>query len=112
MDTDRKGPQDSIPFHPYYTIKDLFGLCVFLRVYAACVFYFPNSFTAVENFVPANPMQTPPHIVPEWYFLPFSMLRAVPDILFIPAKLFDLPALPVAMARHFSGAQCPLSTDL
>ena len=112
MDTDRKGPQDSIPFHPYYTIKDLFGLCVFLLVYAACVFYFPNSFTAVENFVPANPMQTPPHIVPEWYFLPFSMLRAVPDILFIPAKLFDLPALPVAMARHFSGAQCPLSTDL
>jgi ubiquinol-cytochrome c reductase cytochrome b subunit len=91
---DKKGPLDSIPFHPYYTVKDLFGLCVFLLIYAACVFYIPNSFTAVENFIPANPMQTPPHIVPEWYFLPFyAMLRAVPDILFIPAKLAGVIAM-------------------
>jgi len=91
---DKKGPQDSIPFHPYYTIKDLFGLCVFLLVYAACVFYIPNSFTAFENFTPADPMQTPPHIVPEWYFLPFyAMLRSVPDILFIPAKLAGVTAM-------------------
>jgi ubiquinol-cytochrome c reductase cytochrome b/c1 subunit len=91
---DKKGPPDSIPFHPYYTIKDLFGLCVFLLVYAACVFYIPNSFTAVENFIPADPMQTPPHIVPEWYFLPFyAMLRSVPDILFIPAKLAGVSAM-------------------
>src|SRR5215469_8520309 len=91
---DKKGPQDSIPFHPYYTIKDLFGLCVFPLVYASCVFYIPNSFTAVENFTPADPMQTPPHIVPEWYFLPFyAMLRSVPDILFIPAKLAGVTAM-------------------
>jgi ubiquinol-cytochrome c reductase cytochrome b subunit len=91
---DKKAPQDSIPFHPYYTIKDLFGLCVFLLVYAACVFYLPNSSTAVENFIPADPMQTPPHIVPEWYFLPFyAMLRSVPDILFIPAKLTGVTAM-------------------
>ena len=85
---DRKGPQDSIPFHPYYTVKDLFGLGVFLIVYAALVFYAPNFFGEPDNYIPANPLQTPPHIVPEWYFLPFyAILRSTPDILFIPAKL-------------------------
>jgi quinol-cytochrome oxidoreductase complex cytochrome b subunit len=85
---DRKGPQDSIPFHPYYTVKDLFGLGVFLLVYAALVFYAPNFFGEPDNYIPANPLQTPPHIVPEWYFLPFyAILRSTPDILFIPAKL-------------------------
>jgi ubiquinol-cytochrome c reductase cytochrome b subunit len=85
---DRKGPQDSIPFHPYYTIKDMFGLAVFLIVYASFVFFMPNALGDPENYVPANPLQTPPEIVPEWYFLPFyAILRSVPDILFIPAKL-------------------------
>jgi ubiquinol-cytochrome c reductase cytochrome b subunit len=85
---DRKGPQDSIPFHPYYTVKDLFGLGVFLIVYAAMVFYSPNLLGEPDNYIPANPLQTPPHIVPEWYFLPFyAILRSTPDILFIPAKL-------------------------
>jgi quinol-cytochrome oxidoreductase complex cytochrome b subunit len=85
---DRKGPQDSIPFHPYYTIKDMFGMGVFLIVYAAFVFFMPNALGDPENYVPANPLQTPPEIVPEWYFLPFyAILRSVPDILFIPAKL-------------------------
>ena len=85
---DRKGPQDSIPFHPYYTIKDSFGLAVFVVVYAAFVFFMPNALGDPENYVPANPLQTPPEIVPEWYFLPFyAILRSVPDILFIPAKL-------------------------
>jgi ubiquinol-cytochrome c reductase cytochrome b subunit len=91
---DRKGPQDSIPFHPYYTIKDLFGLGVFLIIYAAFVFYAPNLLGDAENYVPANPMVTPPHIVPEWYFLPFyAILRSVPDILFIPAKLAGVIAM-------------------
>ena len=85
---DRKGPQDSIPFHPYYTVKDLFGLGVFLIVYALMVFYSPNLLGEPDNYIPANPLQTPPHIVPEWYFLPFyAILRSTPDILFIPAKL-------------------------
>jgi ubiquinol-cytochrome c reductase cytochrome b/c1 subunit len=85
---DRKGPQDSIPFHPYYTIKDMFGLAVFLIVFAVFVFYMPNMLGDPANYIPANPLQTPPEIVPEWYFLPFyAILRAVPNILFIPAKL-------------------------
>src|ERR1700704_2211967 len=85
---DRKGPQDSIPFHPYYTVKDLFGLGVFLIVYAAFVFYAPNLLGEPDNYIPANPLVTPAHIVPEWSSLPFyAILRATPDILFIPAKL-------------------------
>ncbi len=85
---DRKGGQDSIPFHPYYTVKDLFGLGVFFLLYAAFVFFMPNALGEPDNYIPANPLVTPPHIVPEWYFLPFyAILRATPDILFIPAKL-------------------------
>jgi len=77
---DMKGPQDSIPFHPYYTVKDNFGLGVFFFVYLTIVFFFPNFFGEPDNYIPANPMATPPHIVPEWYFLPFyAILRAVPD---------------------------------
>ncbi|MEW5704605.1 MAG: cytochrome b/b6 [Pseudomonadota bacterium] len=77
---DMKGPQDSIPFHPYYTAKDYFGLGLFLTVYFAFVFFAPNFFGEPDNYIPANPMATPPHIVPEWYFLPFyAILRAIPD---------------------------------
>ncbi len=77
---DARGPQDTIPFHPYYTIKDLFGLSVFLCIFAAAVFFFPNFMGHPDNYIPANPLQTPAHIVPEWYFLPFyAILRAVPD---------------------------------
>jgi len=77
---DAKGPQDTIPFHPYYTIKDLFGLAVFLLIYAFFVFYAPNSLLAADNYIPANPMQTPNHIVPEWYLLPYyAILRSVPN---------------------------------
>src|ERR1700730_7749254 len=68
---DRKGPQDSIPFHPYYTIKDLFGLTFFLIVFAVFVFFYPNVLGDPQNYIPANPLQTPEHFVPEWYFLPF-----------------------------------------
>jgi len=74
--------KDNIPFHPYYTVKDLFALCIFLIIYSYFVFYNPNLFIMAENYVPANPMQTPEHIVPEWYFLPFyAILRSVPDLL-------------------------------
>ncbi len=62
---DRKGPQDSIPFHPYYTIKDSFGLSVYLLIFAAIVFYWPNLLGDPQNYIPANPLQTPPEIVPE-----------------------------------------------
>jgi quinol-cytochrome oxidoreductase complex cytochrome b subunit len=91
---DKKGPQDSIPFHPYYTVKDMFGLGVFLIVFAIFVFYMPNLLGDPLNYEPANPLQTPLEIVPEWYFLPFyAMLRSVPNILFIPAKLAGVIAM-------------------
>src|SRR6266446_252040 len=77
---DMKGPQDTLPFHPYFTIKDLFGLTVFLLVYAFFVFYAPNFLGSADNYIPANPMQTPNHIVPEWYLLPYyAILRSVPN---------------------------------
>ncbi len=75
---DPKGPQDQIPFHPYYTIKDAFGLGVFLIVFAFFIFYAPNYLGHPDNYTEANPLSTPSHIVPEWYFLPFyAMLRAI-----------------------------------
>jgi len=77
---DVKSPQDTVPFHPYYTIKDSVGTCVFLLVFAILVFFFPNFLGDPNNFIPANPLQTPNDIVPEWYFLPFyAILRSVPD---------------------------------
>jgi len=75
-----KTPADAIPFHPYYTIKDLFGIGVFLMFFLGFVFWAPNFFGEPDNYIPANPMVTPPHIVPEWYYLPFyAILRAIPD---------------------------------
>ena len=80
---DAKGPQDKIPFHPYYTSKDFFGFGVFFMIYAALVFFAPNYLGDPVNYVPADPMVTPAHIVPEWYFLPFyAILRAI---------TFDIP---------------------
>jgi quinol-cytochrome oxidoreductase complex cytochrome b subunit len=77
---DVKGPQDTVPFHPYYTVKDGFYLCLFVLVFALFVFYAPNFFGNPDNFTPANPLVTPPDIVPEWYLLPFyAMLRSVPQ---------------------------------
>jgi len=74
--------KNNIPFHPYFTVKDLFGVGVFLLIFCAFVFYSPNTFIEAENNLPADPMKTPAHIVPEWYFLPFyAILRAVPDLL-------------------------------
>jgi quinol-cytochrome oxidoreductase complex cytochrome b subunit len=73
--------KDNIPFHPYFTSKDFYGLGIFLIVYCLFVFFFPNSLMEPANNIPANPMQTPTHIVPEWYFLPFyAILRSVPDL--------------------------------
>lgn len=75
-----KGPQDTLPFHPYYTIKDSVGVVAYLAVFAALVFFAPNALGHPDNYIPANPLSTPAHIVPEWYFLPFyAILRAVPD---------------------------------
>ena len=79
-------PLDGIPFHPYYTVKDIFGLAMFLLLFAFIVFFAPEFggwFLEHDNFVPANPLVTPEHIKPVWYFTPFyAMLRAIPDKLF------------------------------
>jgi len=78
-------PLDGIPFHPYYTVKDLMGLTVFLLIFSAIIFFAPEMkgyFLEANNFIPANPLVTPSHIAPVWYFTPFySILRAVPPIL-------------------------------
>ena len=75
-----KSPQDTVPFHPYYTIKDSVGMVVFLLVFALLVFFAPNFFGEPDNYIPANPLVTPNAIVPEWYFLPYyAILRSVPD---------------------------------
>jgi ubiquinol-cytochrome c reductase cytochrome b subunit len=72
--------QDTVPFHPYYTIKDSVGMCVFLLFFACIVFFAPNFFGEPDNYIVANPLQTPNAIVPEWYFLPYyAILRSVPD---------------------------------
>ena len=73
-----KGPQDTLPFHPYYTTKDIFGLGVFLLIYSYLVFFNPMLLTHADHFVEYDPLVTPAHIVPEWYFLPFyAILRSV-----------------------------------
>lgn len=99
---DVKGPQDTIPFHPYYTVKDGFALGVFLIVLALLIFYSPNLLGHPDNYIQADPLMTPEHIVPEWYFLPFyAILRAVPDILFIPAKTAGVIAMLLAIFSLF-----------
>ena len=77
---DVKTTKDTIPFHPYYTVKDAFGFGVFFLIFSYLIFFAPNYLGHPDNYVEANPLVTPPHIVPEWYFLPFyAILRAVPD---------------------------------
>ena len=93
---DVKSPRETIPFHPYYTIKDGFALALFALFFACFVFYAPNLLSHPDNYIPANPLQTPAHIVPEWYFLPFyAILRA------IPSKLFGVAALIGSIAILF-----------
>jgi len=76
-------PKDGIPFHPYYTVKDIVGVIVFLMFFSVVMFFFPEMggfFLESNNFIPADPLKTPPHIAPLWYFTPFyAILRAVPN---------------------------------
>ena len=102
-----KSKEDTVPFHPYYTVKDGFAIVVFLILFATFVFYNPNALGHADNYRPGNPLVTPAHIVPEWYFLPFyAILRAVPDklggvILMFGAiaVLFVLPWLDTSKVR-------------
>ncbi len=95
-------PLDGIPFHPYYTLKDTVGAVVFLMIFSAVLFYAPEMggwFLEKDNFVPADPLKTPEHIAPLWYFTPFyAILRAVPDkflgVMAMGASIAVLFALP------------------
>jgi ubiquinol-cytochrome c reductase cytochrome b subunit len=91
---DVKTPQDTVPFHPYYTAKDGFGAGVFLIILSLFIFFLPNSLGHPVNYVPANPLSTPAHIVPEWYFWPFyAILRAFTSNFILPAKLWGVLAM-------------------
>jgi quinol-cytochrome oxidoreductase complex cytochrome b subunit len=104
---DPKSKADTLPFTPYATVKDGFAMAVFLILFAVFVFYLPNALGHADNYVPANPLVTPAHIVPEWYFLPFyAILRAIPDKLMgvlamfgSIAVLFVLPWLDTSKVR-------------
>ena len=88
-------PVDGIPFHPYYSVKDIFGVVVFLIVFTGIIFFMPEMggyFLEYNNFIPANTLQTPDHIAPVWYFTPYySMLRAVTvNFLWVDAKIWGI----------------------
>jgi ubiquinol-cytochrome c reductase cytochrome b subunit len=99
---DIKSPRDTLPFHPYYTAKDGFGLGVFLILFAAVLFFAPNYLGHADNYIPANALSTPAHIVPEWYFWPFyAILRAFTVDFILPAKLWGVLAMFAAILLLF-----------
>ena len=110
--------KDTLPFHPYFTVKDGFAIILFLMLFALFVFFMPNALGHADNYIPANPLQTPAHIVPEWYMLPFyAILRAIPDKFGGVVAMFaflnrwndtmatPLEAVPTALASEVLGAQ-------
>jgi ubiquinol-cytochrome c reductase cytochrome b subunit len=91
---DVKTEKDTLPFHPFYTAKDGWFAGAFLAVYAFVTFFYPNYLGHADNYIPANPLATPAHIVPEWYFWPFyAILRAFTVDFIIPAKLWGVLAM-------------------
>ena len=111
----RDPTREAVPFHPFYTAKDLFAMAVFTLLFAYFVFYMPNYLGHADNYIEANPLQTPPHIVPEWYFLPFyAMLRSVTDDLWIirilPVINGKLGGVIAMFERSSCSASCPGST--
>ena len=104
------GNTDRIPFHPYFTFKDLVTIFAFLLALSAIVFYAPNLLGHSDNYIPANPMQTPPSIVPEWYLLPFyAILRSIPNkligVIAMFMALLILLAMPLLDTSRIRGAQ-------
>jgi len=102
-----KTKEDTLDFHPFYTVKDAFAIAVFLVIFAIFLFYLPDALGHADNYIEADPLKTPAHIVPEWYFLPFyAILRAVPSklfgillMLFAIVVLFVLPWLDTHKVR-------------
>ena len=112
---DVKSPQDTLPFHPYYTIKDSVGICVYLIVFAALVFFAPNYLGDPNNFIPANPLQTPADIVPE-VVLPAILCHPAVGAEQAAGRVHDVRLLVssvcATVARHIPGSQRPVPSDL
>jgi ubiquinol-cytochrome c reductase cytochrome b subunit len=101
-------PLDGIPFHPYYTVHDIFGVSLFLMVFCAIIFFGPELggyFLEYNNFIPADPLKTPAHIAPVWYFTPFySMLRATTDVMVnVLSVIIGLGAVLAVLKGNFAG---------
>jgi ubiquinol-cytochrome c reductase cytochrome b subunit len=91
---DVKSEADTVPFHPYYTAKDAVGVGVFMLIFAALIFFSPNMLGHPDNYIEANPLSTPAHIVPEWYFLPFyAILKSFTADFILDAKLWGVLAM-------------------
>ncbi|MEM9095487.1 MAG: cytochrome b/b6 [Pseudomonadota bacterium] len=109
-----KTKRDTVPFNPFYTVKDLFAIVLFMIFFAVFVFFMPNYLGHADNYIQANPLVTPAHIVPEWYFLPFyAILRSIPDallgVLAMFAAIAVLAVLPwLDTSRTRSGAYRPI----
>ena len=104
---DIKTASDAVPMAPYAVMKDMFALAVFVLLFAWFVFYLPDYLGHADNYIEANPLSTPPHIVPEWYFLPYyAILRAIPDKLLGVIAMFSSILLLMlrALARHLARA--------
>jgi len=104
------GNSDRLPFHPYFIFKDLVTIFAFLLVLSIFVFYMPNALGHSDNYIPANPMQTPPSIVPEWYLLPYyAILRSIPNkllgVLAMFSSLLILLAMPLVDTSRIRGNQ-------
>jgi len=109
------GNTDRLPFHPYFVFKDLVTIMLFFLILSVFVFFYPNALGHSDNYIPANPMQTPPSIVPEWYLLPFyAILRSIPSkivgVIAMFGSLLILLAMPILDTSRIRGNQFrPLS---
>jgi quinol-cytochrome oxidoreductase complex cytochrome b subunit len=108
---------DTVPFYPYFTLKDLFGIIIFISFFALVVCFFPNHLGHPDNYVMANPMVTPTHIVPEWYFLPFyAILRSIPNklggVLVMLFSIIALALLPFFVGEAHASSDFSLASNL
>jgi ubiquinol-cytochrome c reductase cytochrome b subunit len=104
------GNLDRLPFHPYFIFKDLVTIIFFILTLSVFIFYYPNVLGHSDNYIPANPMQTPPSIVPEWYLLPYyAILRSIPNkllgVVAMFASLLILLAMPLLDTSRIRGSQ-------
>ena len=105
---------ENIPFYPYFYVKDLFGFIVLMLIFSIFIYYYPNTLGHPDNYIPANPMKTPLHIVPEWYFLPFyAILRSIANklqgVILMFVAIFVLVLVPLVLNNLRQTNFVPLS---